>query len=296
MVQITKETNRTFPPLLVVGDGKLAHSVASNALRAHQETTLLTSDTKAAYAAVKQILPDLVENLQLTEQWSDRFPHHWVVVVTEERDDVKRQFIRRLEQCLAPDAVIAINTESIPLTELQDATMHPERILGLNWSYPADLSFFLEIICNDASDPAHVQALETLARDGWDKDPYTVKAGFSARARMMAAWAREAFYLVENDYASIESVDRACRNDAGYYLPFAGNFRYMDLMGTAAYGTVMKDLNPELSNATEVPDSVIDGFQRQATDNPDHWEKIVRTFSEEVRELILKYPHEPIDY
>src|SRR5690606_30244795 len=105
-----------------------------------------------------------------------------------------------------------------------------------------------------------------------------------------------AFYLVENGYASMESIDRACRNDAGYYLPFAGNFRYMDLMGTYAYGVVMKDLNPELSKATVVPDSVVADFQSYAADHPEHWEKIVRTVSEEIRELILKYSHDPIDH
>jgi len=292
MAQMTKETNRSLPPLLIVGDGKLAYSVAGNALRAGQETTLLTSDVKAAYSAVEQAMPDQVEKLILPEDWPTMWPHRWVVVVTEERSDKKKQLIRRLEGCVNDDAVIAINTESVPLAELQAASQHPERVLGLNWCYPADLTFFLEIICNEKSALDYIQALEALAKDGWNKDPYTVKSGFSVRARMMAAWAREAFFLVENGYASMESIDRACRNDAGYYLPFVGNFRYMDLMGTYAYGVVMKDLNPELSKATTISDSVIAGFQGYAADHPERWEKIVRKFSEEIRELILKYPHE----
>src|SRR5690606_22811349 len=74
------------------------------------------------------------------------------------------------------------------------------------------------------------------------------------RSRLLAALVREAFYLIENGYVGVEDIDRACRNDAGYYLPFAGNCRYMDLMGTWAYGTVMADLNPELSNASHLPD------------------------------------------
>ncbi|PPL02794.1 3-hydroxyacyl-CoA dehydrogenase NAD-binding domain-containing protein [Parapedobacter indicus] len=287
-----KETNRPLPPLLIVGDGKLAYSVAGNALRADQETTLLTSDVKAAYSAVKQAMPDRVKKLILPKAWPTVLSHHWIVVITEERSDIKRQLIERLEGCVGKDAVIAVNTESIPLAELQAASRYPERILGLNWCYPADLTFFLEIICNEKSASNQIRALEAMAKNGWNKDPYLVKSGFSVRARMMAAWAREAFYLVENGYASIESIDRACRNDAGYYLPFAGNFRYMDLMGTYAYGVVMKDLNPELSQATVLPDSVVADFQDYAADHPERWEKIVRTFSEEIRELILKYPHE----
>src|SRR5690606_19420495 len=187
--------------------------------------------------------------------------------------ETKQHLIRRLESCVREGAVIAINMEGIPLAELQAVSQHPDRIVGLNWCYPADLTFFLEIICNEKTLPDHVRELEVLAKKGWFKDPYIVRSGFSVRARMMAAWAREAFYLVENGYASMESIDRACRNDAGYYLPFAGNFRYMDLMGTYAYGTVMKDLNPELSNATAVPDSVVAGFDQYTVADPEDLDK-----------------------
>ncbi|MFC7524575.1 3-hydroxyacyl-CoA dehydrogenase NAD-binding domain-containing protein [Parapedobacter sp. GCM10030251] len=292
MTRIMEETNVSLPPIAIVGDGKLAYSVAAMMLRANQETTLLTSDVAAAYSAVKEAVSDNVEQLILPSVWPAVLPHRWIVIVTDERIDTKQRLIRRLDECASADALIAINTESIPLAELQTSSRHPERVLGLNWCYPADLTFFLEIISNEKTHPDHLRALQAIATEGWHKDPYTVKSGFSVRARMMAAWAREAFYLVENGYASMESIDRACRNDAGYYLPFAGNFRYMDLMGTYAYGVVMKDLNPELSKATQVPDSVIANLQGYATDQPDDWEKIVRTFSAEIRELILKYPHE----
>lgn len=291
-----EETNVSLPPIAIVGDGKLACSVAAMMLRANQETTLLTSDVAAAYSAVKEAVPDNVKQLILPSDWPAVLPHQWIVIVTEESNDTKQRLIRRLDECASADALIAINTESIPLTELQASSRHPERVLGLNWCYPADLTLFLEIIGNEKTNPDHVRALQTIATGGWHKDPYTVKSGFSVRARMMAAWAREAFYLVENGYASMESVDRACRNDAGYYLPFAGNFRYMDLMGTYAYGVVMKDLNPELSKATQVPHSIVANLQGYATDQPEDWEKIVRTFGAEIRELILKYPHEPIDH
>jgi 3-hydroxybutyryl-CoA dehydrogenase len=60
-------------------------------------------------------------------------------------------------------------------------------------------------------------------------------------------------HLVENGYATIEDIDRACRNDMGYWITFAGLFRFMDLTGIPAYLTVMKDLFPELDNSTKAP-------------------------------------------
>jgi 3-hydroxybutyryl-CoA dehydrogenase len=61
------------------------------------------------------------------------------------------------------------------------------------------------------------------------------------------------FSLVENGYATVEDIDRACRNNAGYWMTLVGVFGWMDLTGVPAYHTVMKDLFPTLSNNTEVP-------------------------------------------
>ena len=74
----------------------------------------------------------------------------------------------------------------------------------------------------------------------------------------MYALYREAFYLVENGYASVEDVDRACRNVPGYWMTLVGPFRWMDLTGVPAYHTVMKDLFPTLNNSTAVPKLIDD--------------------------------------
>ena len=285
-----------FPAVLIVGEGKLTYSIAANALLMGQEVTMLVPDADAARSAIEQLIPNGKQRLTLLTDWPARLPHALVVVITEENNQAKQAVIGELEPRIAADAVIAINTESIPLSELQVTSSSPGRIVGLNWCYPAHLTFFMEIISNTQTLPSHVHFLETIAKEVWDKDPYTVTCGFSVRARMMAAWAREAFHLVENGFASMESIDRACRNDAGHYLPFAGNFRYMDLMGTYAYGIVMKDLNPELSKMSAVPESIINEFQRYASvADTEVQEEIFLKFSKEIQGLILKYNHETID-
>jgi 3-hydroxybutyryl-CoA dehydrogenase len=80
--------------------------------------------------------------------------------------------------------------------------------------------------------------------------------------RLMYAMYREAFYLVENGYATVEDVDRSCRNNAGYFMTLVGVFRWMDLTGVPAYHTVMKELFPTLNNDTTVP-RLIDDIVRK---------------------------------
>lgn len=285
-----------IPAILIVGEGKLTYSIVANALLAGQEVTLITADADIARSEVGSLVPGDLRRLSLPVDWPDVLSHGLAVAITGENLQEKQAVIGQLESRIAEDAIIAINTESIPLHELQASCSSPARILGLNWCYPAHLTFFMEIIGNAQTPSEHLRFMETITKKAWGKDPYTVTCGFSVRARIMAAWAREAFHLIDNGFASIESIDRACRNDAGHYLPFAGNFRYMDLMGTYAYGMVMKDLNPELSKASTVPESILQDFHSYAMmEDQKEQEKIFLKFSREIRELILKYDHEAID-
>jgi len=241
-----------------------------------------------------------------TERMDQGGDYSIAIVVCGESLEEKSVWIRTLEDLLPSDTLIAVNTESIPLSALQRDAAHPSRIIGLNWSEPADTTFFLEIITNEINTKTAVSDLYALAKKHWRKDPYVLRCGYGIRSRMMAAMFREAAYLVENGYASFEDVDRACRNDAGFYLPFAGNFRYMDLMGTYAYGMVMKDLNPELSNAPGLPeffDQAItrgsgmesgSGFYTYAPGEPEEWQNTFEGFSLQIQQMIRKYAFQPL--
>src|SRR5690606_4515922 len=126
--------------------------------------------------------------------------------------------------------------------------------LGIHWAEPAHITRFMEIICGKNTDIQYAEKIYTLA-EGWGKEPSLIKKdirGFITN-RIMYAMMREAFYLVENGYASIEDVDRSVRNDMGCWLTLAGPFRFMDLTGIPAYLTVMQDLFPELDNSATAP-------------------------------------------
>jgi 3-hydroxybutyryl-CoA dehydrogenase len=161
--------------------------------------------------------------------------------------DTKKDYLRKVEEVVSPDALIGSNTSAIPVTLLQKDTVHPERILGIHWAEPAHITRFMEIICGDRTDPANAERALALAR-AWGKEPTYVRKdirGFITN-RVFYAMLREAFYLVENGYATPEDVDRSVRNDLGWWITLAGPFRFMDLTGIPAYKAVMEDLFPEL--------------------------------------------------
>lgn len=298
--------------ILILGNDNLKYSVSVCLSTGGDSVTLITdneADAKNAFCKYFSEYSELLKQNQnircskITDELNVGANFPLAIGITNESLLEKKSIIEKLEKNLSSTSVIAINTEMIPLSHLQKGCLHPERIIGLNWVEPAHTTFFLELISNDVNDHQVVKKIKNHARKFWRKDPYVVTTDMGIRAKLLCGMAREAFYLVENGYASIEDIDRACRNDAGYYLPFAGNFRYMDLMGTYAYGLVMKDLNRELSNESEIPQffkAIIDtggkgmengnGFYNYDEEDVKKWHKLFGAFSYKIMGIIEKYP------
>ena len=221
--------------------------------------------------------------------------------------DEKRDVLREIEDAVLPEALIGSNTSALPVTELQRGARHPERILGVHWGDPAHILRFLEVICGDETDQRNAEKVMRLA-SLWKKEPTLVRRdvrGFITN-RIMYAMMREAFYLVENGYATVEDVDRSVRNDMGYWITLAGPFRYMDLTGIPAYAAVMHDLLPDLCRSQETPKlmqqvvasgargtSNAKGFYPYTRAQAKRWEKRFLEFSYEIRALALKYAERP---
>lgn len=243
-------------------------------------------------------------HLAITEDYSLLKDCSLVIECTIENIDIKKSVYDKIERVITPDALLTTNTSAIPISILQKETLHPGRFFGLHWTEPSHTTRFLEVICGDLSDESKAEYLYDLSHQ-WGKEPILVRKdirGFITN-RLMYAMYREAFYLVENGYATIEDVDRSCRNNAGYFMTLVGVFRWMDLTGVPAYHTVMKDLFPTLSNNTAVPKLIDDivkkggkgvanahGFYEYTEEEARLWEETYKEFSYEIRKLALKYP------
>jgi 3-hydroxybutyryl-CoA dehydrogenase len=216
----------------------------------------------------------------------------------------KKDALQQVEASVANDAIIGSNTSAIPISRLQTCLRRPERLLGIHWAEPAHITRFMEIICGERTAPEFAERALALARR-WGKEPTLVRKdirGFITN-RIMYAMIREAFFLVENGYATPADVDRSIRNDLGWWITFAGPFRYMDLTGIPAYAAVMKDLLPELDRSTEVPAlmrKVVEsgargvqnasGFYPYTKESAERWEELFLKFTYEIRALALRYP------
>ena len=307
-------------PVGVVGLGLMGTSVATCLLAAGHCVAAVEIDAKKRRSARSRILNYLREmkkerllrgdprqviaRLQVSENYSAQESSRLVVECVFEDLDVKKDVLRKVEAVVSSRSIIGTNTSGLPVTVLQQGAHHPERIVGIHWAEPAHITRFMEIICGKETRPQCAKFAAALSRR-WGKEPSIVKhdiRGFITN-RCMYALLREAFYLVEAGYATISDVDRSLRNDFGYWITFAGPFRFMDLTGIPAYAAVMKDLFPELNCAQKVPElmrkvvksgakgvSNAKGFYRYTPGEARQWEKRFMKFSYEIRALAQGYP------
>ncbi|MBN9381175.1 MAG: 3-hydroxyacyl-CoA dehydrogenase family protein [Chitinophagaceae bacterium] len=306
-------------PIGTVGLGLMGSSIATCILAAGHTVTALVKTMEHAKGARIRILGYLEElyeegmlkenpalalaRLTITDDVGQLEGFEIVIESIIESVEEKRTVYRQLETVLPPTAIIGSNTSAIPVTILQEGLQHPERLLGIHWAEPAHITRFMEVICGNQSDITFAHIIIDLA-ESWGKEPSLLKKdirGFITN-RIMYAMLREAFHLVEKGYASVEDVDRSLRNDLGYWITFAGPFRFMDLTGIPAYFTVMKDLFPDLDNSAATPalmEQVVKegalgvgnakGFYPYTEKSAAQWEKKFIEFSYDIRKLAEKY-------
>lgn len=219
---------------------------------------------------------------------------------------VKQAIYAEIEKNVSAECVIASNTSAIPISELQLMVKRPQRFLGIHWAEPSYLTRFLEITCGSHTDPEVAEQIFSWSAC-WGKEPTLLKKdirGFITN-RLMYAMYREAFHLVEKHGISFETIDKACRYDAGAWMTLMGVFRRMDYLGLENYSHFLETLFPLLSNSEEVPAIMQDLIRRRArgTQSQDglyaydaasarFFEEAFAQFNEDIYRLAARYPNQ----
>ncbi len=170
----------------------------------------------------------------------------WVIEAAVEEEELKRRIFQELDRVSRPDAILATNTSSIPITRLAASATRPERVLGLHFFGPVPLMRLVEVVKGEKTSPqvfergvAFVQSL--------GKTPLRVQRdipGFVMN-RIFSAAFREALELVEQGIATPEDIDIGMRLGYGWSV---GPFEIADLAGldtVARVGRSMQALGAE---------------------------------------------------
>jgi 3-hydroxybutyryl-CoA dehydrogenase len=175
-----------------------------------------------------------------------------VVECAPEKLDVKRQVFAELERVARPDATLASNSSSFPISDISQGLATRARMCGLHFFMPAHLVPAVEVIRGEATDPAVCERLSATMR-ALGRVPVAVKKdipGFLVN-RIQHAMMRECFALIEQGLASVEDVDAAVRYGFGFRFVAAGPILQKDLAGLDIHCAAATTIYPSLCNAAE---------------------------------------------
>lgn len=141
---------------------------------------------------------------------------------------LKRSLFADLAEVCGPDAILATNTSSIPVSEIAAEVDRPERVLGMHFFNPPALMRLVEVIAGERTADHALDAVTEVAR-AMDREPVRAAdaPGFIVN-RCNRPFALEALRMLGEDIAGHTEIDRAIRDGGGYRM---GPFELMDLIG-----------------------------------------------------------------
>ncbi|MFF1635672.1 3-hydroxyacyl-CoA dehydrogenase family protein [Leifsonia sp. NPDC058248] len=247
----------------VIGGGRMGAGIAHAFLMAGAHVTVIERDDEAAAAAQERVEAAVAASVQrglgrpaadtlvVTTDWQRLRDAALVIEAVPEDRELKVEALRRAEDLLLDDAVLATNTSSISIDDLATGIRRPSLFLGLHFFNPVPPSALVEVVVGTATDPAVVAKAEGWVGD-LDKTPVTVKdsPGF-ASSRLGVLLGLEAIRMLEEGVASADDIDAAMV--LGYKHPL-GPLRLTDLVGLDVRLGVAEYLSERLGPRFEPPE------------------------------------------
>lgn len=192
--------------------------------------------------------------VRFTSDLADLAGCQLVVEAVPEQLELKKQILGRLDDIVAPDAVLATNTSSLPVTEIAVATRDPKRVVGMHFFNPAPVQQFVEVIRTVITADDVFEDVKALA-ERIGKKPVIVgdKAGFIANA-LLFGYLNHAVAMYESRYATREDLDAAMRFGCGYPM---GPLQLLDLIGLDTAYEILDTMYKQGRDRLHAPSPII---------------------------------------
>lgn len=262
----------------VIGAGTMGHGIAQVAATAGCDVVLI--DTAQEYVdrglmRIKENLADGIKRGKVSETEradvlarlrtstdtraavADR---DLVIEAVPERMDLKLAIFGAVEGAAPRNCILASNTSSLSINDMQAALSAPQRMLGLHFFNPVHINKLVEIVKGSATDDATLAAATGFVqRIG--KDPVTVKdsPGF-ATSRLGVLLGLEAMRMLEEGVANAQDIDKAL--ELGYRHPM-GPLKLTDLVGLDVRLDIARYLHEKLGAEQFRPPRILEQMVAQ---------------------------------
>lgn len=180
--------------------------------------------TKAAQEDINTI----VDHITFTTDYAPFRDADFVIENATEKWSIKQGIYERLNEVCPPHCVLAANTSAISITRIASATRQPEKVIGIHFMNPVPLKSTAEVIRGyHTSEETIGTAKELLAAMGKEGIIVNDMPGFVSN-RVLMLTINEAIFLVQDQIASAEDIDRIFKSCFGHKM---GPLETADLIG-----------------------------------------------------------------
>src|ERR1700710_1001145 len=116
-----------------------------------------------AEQAAEQI-EQIVGRIQGTTSYAAFGDVDLVVEAVPEKMEIKQTVFAQLDASTPGHAVLASNTSSLSITEIAEATLRPDKVVGFHYCYPASIMPLIEIVEGEETSPETIAAAVTFAQ------------------------------------------------------------------------------------------------------------------------------------
>lgn len=254
----------------VIGAGLMGHGIAIELALAGYDVRLHSRSEESlerARAMIRDSLERLHDLGRVSEQQARTVPDSvrmsadlgklvadadLVIESIYEDIDAKTKLFAQLDELCPHRTILTSNTSSFLPSKLAAATTRPDKVINAHFLNPPFFVPLVEVVpTEETSEETTATVMELLASLG--KQPILVERevpGFVA-SRLQMALLREALWLVENEVASAEDVDKAISAGLGRRWATAGVLQVLEVAGWDLISRVAADVFPHLSNTDD---------------------------------------------
>ena len=250
-----------FEHVLVVGAGQMGGGIAQVVAASGRRVSLHDAAPGAVDRGLEVMRkslgklaekggPDPDEVLSRVEPVEDLVPADLMIEAVVEDAAVKEDIFRRADETLPPEAVLASNTSSIPISTLAAATSRPELVIGMHFFNPVPVLQLVEIVRGRETSDETAEAITDLARE-LGKTPAVANdfPGFVSN-RILMPFINEAVWALHDGVAEAEAIDTIAK--LGFNHPL-GPLGLADLIGLDTCVAIMEVLRDGLSDDRYAP-------------------------------------------
>ncbi len=167
----------------------------------------LAEKGKITAEQAEEQIEEILGRIQGTTSYAGFGEVDFVVEAVPERMEIKQSVFSELDAATPGHAILASNTSSLSITEIGEATLRPEKVIGFHYFYPAAVMPLIEIVEGEDTAAETVAAAVTFAQ-AIRKQPITCAEvpGFVVN-RILNAGIAEVWREQEEKGLSIKKID-----------------------------------------------------------------------------------------